>query len=89
MTPEQKITELAHRLENDNDTRILIATHFFRAEEAKQLMRDAGYGVTGTDILATTRILLEDIASNNKYRNDIKRSDSQTYQSMVDAWDNT
>lgn len=36
MTPEQKITELAHRLANDNDTRILIATHFFRAEKAKQ-----------------------------------------------------
>jgi len=59
MNDDKRISELAYRLETDNDTRILIATHFFTAEKAKQLMRDAGYGVTGTDILHTTQLLLQ------------------------------
>lgn len=57
----RNIEEMAFRMERDKETRILIATHFFRAEEAKKLMRDAGYGVTGTDILQTTKLVLADI----------------------------
>ncbi len=51
---------LIDELASDNETRILIAIHYFRAEKAKRLMRDAGFGVTGTDILETTKqVLLE------------------------------
>jgi hypothetical protein len=45
-------------LRDDDEFRKLLALHFVRAEEAKRLMRDAGFGVTGTDILETTKEIL-------------------------------
>jgi len=52
---------LAEELASDNELRVLIAIHYLRAEKAKQLMREAGFGVTGTDILETTKEVLLDV----------------------------
>lgn len=46
------------QLREDEEFRRLAARHYFRAEQAKRLMRDAGYGVTGMDILETTKEVL-------------------------------
>lgn len=50
-------------LASDNEVRVLIAIHFFRAEKAKRLMRDAGFGVTGTDILETAKQVLMEVSN--------------------------
>jgi hypothetical protein len=59
---QEKIERLETELflNTDKEYLHLIATHFYRAEESKRLMRDAGFGVTGTDILETTKLLIEE-----------------------------
>ncbi len=54
---ENEILEL---LRTDDEQRRLIARHFVRAEQAKHLMREAGYGWTGLDVLGTAKLLLEE-----------------------------
>ena len=51
--------DLTKKLETDVELRNMIVTHFSRAEEAKTMMRKAGFGVTGTDILETTKQALD------------------------------
>lgn len=48
-------------LAKSEETRDMIARHYFRAKEARRLMREAGYGVTGMDILETTKQVLWDL----------------------------
>ena len=55
---DDKIKDLVNRLATDNETRELIARHYFKSEQAKNLMGDAGFGVTGTDILETVKQVL-------------------------------
>lgn len=50
---------LLRAVRNDDLMLRALIKHYLRAEEAKQLMRDAGAGVLGQDILETTRELLE------------------------------
>lgn len=64
--PDVKVSatlRLIDDLASDNEVRILIAIHYFRAEKAKQLMREAGFGVTGTDILETTKQVLMEVSN--------------------------
>ncbi len=56
---ENEILEL---LRIDDELRRLVARHYVRAERAKQMMRAAGFGWSGLDILGTAQLVLQCVA---------------------------
>lgn len=56
---ELHIRAIAEGLRTDPEQRRMAAELFVESGEAKQLMRNAGFGVTGTNLLRTTEEVLE------------------------------
>jgi hypothetical protein len=54
-------TQIQAQLETDAESRKLFAIHFVEAEAAKDLLRAAGFGVTGTSLLETVKQALQEI----------------------------
>lgn len=53
------IVEAVHDSENGNDEKLdLLALHLQQCDQAKQVLRDKGYGWTGVDILETASMVV-------------------------------